>query len=98
MSFAEIHGAVITWARERNILTGSSFEDQLTKLKEELKELDDARNRPEIVDAIGDMMVVLTILAYFTGTTLDICYRKAYFKIKDRKGEMVDGIFVKEKK
>ena len=96
MSFAEIHGQVIEWARERNILKDSNHEHQMKKLEEEFNELRTTSNKFEIIDGIGDMMIVLTILAYFVGTTLDSCYRKAYFQIKDRKGKMVDGLFVKD--
>ena len=49
-----------------------------------------------IKDDIGDMVVVLTIIAKQSGTTLQECLAHAYNDIKDRKGRMVDGVFVKE--
>jgi hypothetical protein len=49
-----------------------------------------------VVDAIGDCAVVLTILAAQSQTTLEACIDRAYHEIKDRKGRMVDGIFVRE--
>lgn len=47
-------------------------------------------------DAIGDIMVVLTIIAAQCETSLAACYEHAYQQIKDRKGKMVNGVFVKE--
>ena len=49
----------------------------------------------EFVDAIGDMVVVLTNLAHLGGTTIEACIDAAYAEIKSRKGKMVNGTFVK---
>ena len=50
----------------------------------------------EFVDAIGDMVVVLTNLAHLGGTTIEDCIDSAYNEIKDRKGGMKNGTFVKD--
>jgi hypothetical protein len=50
----------------------------------------------DVVDAIGDCAVVLTILAAQSMTTLEACIDRAYYEIKDRKGRMVDGVFIRE--
>ena len=50
----------------------------------------------EFVDAIGDMVVVLTNLAHLGGTTIEECIDSAYNEIKDRKGGMKNGTFVKD--
>ena len=50
----------------------------------------------EFVDAIGDMVVVLTNLAQLGGTTIEECIDSAYNEIKDRKGGMKNGTFVKD--
>jgi Flp pilus assembly protein TadB len=42
------------------------------------------------------MMVVLINIAERNGITISECLRVAYNDIKDRKGMMVDGVFVKE--
>lgn len=87
------------WAHERNLIEGSTRQAQLCKLMEEVGELATAinKNRPaDVVDAIGDCAVVLTILAAQSMTTLEACIDWAYYEIKDRKGRMVDGIFVRE--
>jgi NTP pyrophosphatase (non-canonical NTP hydrolase) len=53
------------------------------------------QDEDEFQDAIGDMFVVLTILAAQKGFNIEECIAHAWSQIKDRKGRMVDGIFVK---
>ncbi len=50
----------------------------------------------DIKDDIGDMIVVLINIAERNEVTLTECLEQAYNDIKDRKGKMVDGVFVKE--
>lgn len=47
------------------------------------------------VDAIGDCVVVLTIISKMIGVSIEECIQHAYDTIKDRKGLMIDGKFVK---
>lgn len=47
-------------------------------------------------DGFGDAVVVLTIMAAQVGLDLEDCIAAAYNEIKDRKGRMVDGVFVRE--
>ena len=47
-------------------------------------------------DDIGDIIVVLINIAERNGLTIAECLQQAYGDIKDRKGKMVDGIFIKE--
>ena len=49
----------------------------------------------EIMDGIGDMVVVLTNLAELCGTTIEECTERAYAEIVNRQGKMVNGTFVK---
>lgn len=49
------------------------------------------------IDGIGDTIVTLCILAKMYDTTANQCLESAYNEIKDRKGEMVDEVFVREK-
>jgi hypothetical protein len=90
---------ILRWASERNILEGSTPQAQMLKLVEEVGELAHgvARgNWDAVYDAIGDTVVVLTILAKMHHASLDYCLNQAWLQIRDRKGRMVDGIFVKE--
>jgi NTP pyrophosphatase (non-canonical NTP hydrolase) len=71
----------------------------MLKLSEEHGELAKAvgeKDTPEIIDGIGDMVVVLTILAAQHNLTIEDCIASAYNEIKDRKGRLVNGIFQKE--
>ncbi len=87
------------WAEDRNLIEGSSPQAQMLKMTEEVGELAHgvARNDyEEIQDAIGDCVVVLTILAAQMRMNIEGCISAAYDEIKDRKGRMVDGVFVKD--
>lgn len=86
------------WATIRG-LKDADKNAQFVKLIEEVGELASgmARNNyPQIIDSIGDIYVVLTILAMQLNLDIEACIEQAYFEIKDRKGKMVNGVFVKE--
>ena len=53
-------------------------------------------DKPEIIDAIGDIVVVLTNLAKLEDLKIEECVLSAYDVIKSRKGKMINGTFVKE--
>ena len=87
------------WARDKNLIEGSTPSKQLEKLNEEVGELYEgiAKDcKAETRDAIGDVCVVLCIVAAQVGLSFDDCLESAWDEIKDRRGKMVDGIFVKE--
>lgn len=87
------------WANDRNLVKGATPQAQMLKLFEEGGELAAAiarNNMNGIIDSIGDMVVVLTILAAQNNLNIEGCIAAAYDEIKDRKGRMVDGIFVKD--
>ena len=85
------------WHHERNLIDGATAKDQVCKLIQEVGELSDnvCKGR-DISDDIGDCIVVLVNLAEREGLSLTSCVKVAYNDIKDRKGRMVDGVFVKE--
>ena len=85
------------WHIDRNLIEGASDKDQVCKLIQEVGELSDnvCKNK-DVADDIGDIMVVLINIAERNGLSLEHCLDVAYHDIKDRKGRMVDGIFVKE--
>jgi NTP pyrophosphatase (non-canonical NTP hydrolase) len=87
------------WAEDRNLIEGSRPVNQISKLLEEMGELATGVNKNKIdliADGIGDSIVVLTILAKQCDLNIEDCIDLAWNEIKDRKGRMIDGIFVKE--
>src|SRR5699024_4237358 len=85
------------WAKVRNLDTADPNK-QMLKLIEEVGELAEglAKDNVElIIDAIGDVQVVLVILSEQLGLSIEDCWSIAYDEIKDRKGAMKNGVFVK---
>ena len=88
---------IISWANDRNIIKGGTAKDQCLKLMQEVGELSDNLCKGKSpIDDIGDCMVVLAIIAEQHNLTVTECLEYAYNDIKDRKGMMIDGVFVKE--
>src|SRR5690625_192150 len=86
------------WAQDRNLHTADPNKQAL-KLGEEFGELFEglAKSNEDLTkDAIGDMYVVMTILSQQLGFTIEECIELAYNEIKNRRGKMIDGVFVKE--
>ncbi len=87
------------WARVRGLYDKGDAKTQLIKLQEEMGELAKAtleKDENEIIDAVGDMVVVLTNLAHLNGVNIETCIATAYNEISQRKGKMINGTFVKE--
>jgi NTP pyrophosphatase (non-canonical NTP hydrolase) len=87
------------WAKEKGIYKTGDVRTQYVKLMEEAGELAQAilkNDEPEIIDAIGDMVVVLTNLAKLRGHNIEDCIDSAYNVIAKRTGKMVGGTFVKD--
>jgi NTP pyrophosphatase (non-canonical NTP hydrolase) len=85
------------WHIDRNLIKGSSDKDQVLKLIQEVGELSDSVCKDEcLLDDIGDILVVLINICKRNFVTLEDCLLAAYQDIKDRKGKMVDGVFVKD--
>ena len=88
-----------SWAAERGIYQTGNTHTQYVKLMEEAGELAQAllnKDKPEIEDAIGDMVVVLTNLAFQNNFYIEDCIDLAYKEIATRKGKMINGTFVKD--
>ena len=86
------------WAKDRGIYDQGNSHTQFVKLQEEAGELAAALlnlDKPEIQDAIGDMVVVLTNLAELEGFAIEDCIDSAYTEISNRTGLMHNGTFVK---
>ena len=98
MNIQETTKLIEQWASARNLTTADPFKQTL-KLGEEFGELCQGLakgNRDLVIDSIGDMFVVLTILSQQLGVNIEYCIGAAYEEIKDRKGKMINGVFVKE--
>jgi len=88
-----------TWANDRGLYDGGDPKTQALKLVEEVGETCRAilkEDAKEMVDGIGDCVVVLTNLAELIGTPIEECIDIAYNEIKDRKGKMNNGTFKKD--
>jgi NTP pyrophosphatase (non-canonical NTP hydrolase) len=95
---ANLYDLIRDWASKKGIYTSGDSKTQYVKLMEESGELARAilkQDKPEIKDAIGDMVVVLTNLAYLEGFDIEDCVTSAYDVIKNRTGKMENGTFVK---
>jgi NTP pyrophosphatase (non-canonical NTP hydrolase) len=98
ISHSSVFQNIREWAKERGLYDKGDSNTQYVKLMEEAGELARGllkKDRPEIIDAIGDIVVVLTNLAYMEGMDIEDCVQSAYTEIKHRQGEMKNGTFVK---
>lgn len=86
------------WSIDKDLHKGNP-DRQALKFYEEAGEVGAALSRGQLdalKDGIGDTVVTLIILAQQHDMTLQECLQFAYDEIKDRKGEMRNGTFVKE--
>ena len=87
------------WADERGLYEKGDAKTQYLKLMEEAGELGRALlkdNIEEQIDAIGDMVVVLTNLSELIDVPIEECIESAYEVISQRTGKMINGTFVKD--
>ena len=87
------------WADQRGLYDKGDPKTQALKLVEEVGETCRAilkQDAKEMVDGIGDCVVVLTNLAELLGESIEGCIEQAYFEIKDRTGKMENGTFKKD--
>ena len=95
--------SIVLWAREREL---NDPVKQTLKTLAEAGELADAvcksdlpnkqDNLAEIIDAIGDIEVCLTILKNQLGLTQDFPLQSAYDVISKRTGKTINGTFIKD--
>ena len=94
-----VYNLIRIWANDKGIYESGDSKTQYLKLMEEAGELAEAilkNDEPEVIDAIGDMVVVLTNLAKLRGHNIEDCITSAYDVIKSRQGSMFNGTFVKD--
>lgn len=97
--FEELQSNVLEWAADKGILAKSDAKTQCLKSMSEAGELCDAiavRDRVKTIDALGDVLVTLIILAELENLDLVWCLEEAYGVIQARTGRMENGIFVKD--
>lgn len=91
------------WADERN-LKQADPKIQWMRVTEEVGEIRDVLLKPTkftdpqmaLKDAIGDTLVTIIVLAHQLDLDVTECLNIAYKEIKNRKGKMINGTFVKE--
>jgi NTP pyrophosphatase (non-canonical NTP hydrolase) len=94
-----IERKVIEWANERGLIKEENASKQFIKLTEEVGELASAllkKDPYETIDAIGDINIVLIILCEQLGLNMSECVNSAYEEIKNRKGVLKNGTFIKD--
>lgn len=102
-TFSELITKVNEWADERN-LKQADPKIQWMRVTEEVGEIRDVLLKPTkftepqaaLKDAIGDTLVTIIVLAHQLDLDVTECLSIAYEEIKNRKGKMVNGTFVKE--
>lgn len=97
-TFEELQEAVLDWADERDLLEADPNR-QFLKVVEELGELASAMAKMQgekEIDAMGDVLVTLIILARQIDLNPVGCLEVAYNEIANRTGKTVDGVFIKD--
>ena len=87
------------WAKERGLYDKGDPKTQALKLVEEVGETCRAilkEDYDEVIDGIGDCVVVLTNLAELMDVSIEECIASAYGEISNRTGKMVNGTFKKD--
>lgn len=98
-SYETLARKIINRFTKIGIVKPENTKTQFMKVTEELGELAEGINKdkPEQVkDSLGDVLVTLILLAEGLNLNLLDCLNFAWGEIKDRKGEVKDGSFVKE--
>lgn len=94
----ELINKVEVWSFDKGLHQAESSKQYL-KVAEETGEIAAAlarSDKEELKDAIGDTIVTLIILAQQNSLNLEECLSGAYDVISERKGKMINGVFVKE--
>lgn len=84
------------WAKTKGIMDKGTPEGQYDKFVEECLEVEEAFNgNGDLESEIGDVIVTLVLLAELSGLKVEQCVQAAIDKNANRKGSMVNGVFVK---
>ena len=99
MNFEQLQEKIALWAKNKGISAPENATKQVLKVVEELGELCGSiakDKREDEVDAFGDVLVTIIILAEQRQVDLVSALQEAYGVIKDRTGKTVNGVFVKD--
>jgi NTP pyrophosphatase (non-canonical NTP hydrolase) len=99
LEIKELQKLVVEWADQKGLIKPENAPKQFMKVVEELGELSSAIIKEDIdkeLDGFGDVLVTLIILAEQRNIDLKLALNLAYNEIKDRKGELKNGSFIKE--
>jgi NTP pyrophosphatase (non-canonical NTP hydrolase) len=94
----DIQKKVIAWANQRDLIDHDNIKSQTLKLAEEVGELCSAILKEDKYlqkDAIGDIQIVLIILAAQLKINYNSAIFSAYSEIKNRQGKTINGSFIK---
>ena len=97
-SLDDLEMLVALWAKDKGLIKKENSSRQMLKVMEEVGELAGSlakNNHEATIDAIGDVLVTIIILANQLGVRPIDCLRLAYDEIKDRGGKTVNGVFIK---
>lgn len=102
-TFSDLITCINVWADDRN-LKQADPKIQWMRITEEVGEIRDVLLKPTkftkpqaaLKDAIGDTLVTIIVLAHQLDLDVTECLGIAYEEIKNRKGKMINGTFVKE--
>lgn len=98
-SYETLARKIISRFTNIGIVKPENAKTQFMKVTEELGELAEGINKDkpqQVKDSLGDVLVTLILLAEDLNLNLLDCLNSAWGEIKDRKGEVKNGSFVKE--
>ena len=98
-TFGVLKKEVLAWAEPKKLLTPKNKMAQGLKTLEEVNEMLDAinnRNKKELIDAIGDVLVTLIIQCKKNELEPEECLQHALGVIKNRTGKTINGKFYKD--
>ena len=98
-NISSLEQKIVNWAEDRGLISEKNSKNQFLKTIEEVGELASAlakNDKEALIDAVGDIIVTLVILAKCENLSATDCLASAYKEIKDRKGKTEGGVFIKD--